>query len=94
MENLDNGPLYKFRHSRSGEIALFSSQTGVGISIVEIMLNAGNKHWVPPSQNNVTENWQKMHNWCKLNTPTYKYSGHQFFFRTDEDAVKFKVIWG
>jgi hypothetical protein len=40
--------------------------------------------------------WQEMHHWCNtvIGADRYTWTGDVFWFLTEDDAVKFSLVWG
>lgn len=38
--------------------------------------------------------WQDAHAWCRANTTDYSWNGSYFHFRTENEAIQFRLIWG
>jgi hypothetical protein len=47
-------------------------------------------------QNSQSNKWSEIHAWCQnvLGQDNYTWTGDVFWFLTEDDAVKFSLVWG
>lgn len=38
--------------------------------------------------------WSEVHVWCQANTARYSWNGSYFHFKTKDEAVQFRLLWG